>query len=122
MQRVIINLFTLANISMKNAFFIIVLFFALGVINVVMALPSKCLQAESRENPCPHLLYKKAALKVESLDVKKCELICLCLTDLAALHHPAKSKVANINQQATFERLIEQHQLTEQDVLTLLRY
>jgi hypothetical protein len=105
---------------MKSIGFALV--FTVGIINDVGALPSKCLQAPSRVNSCAHIIYKKAALAVKSVDVEKGEVICLCLTDLGALYDPAKSKVAKIDQQLTLELLLQKHQMTEQDILTLLRY
>lgn len=107
---------------MKNALFVLLLVFALSLFNDVSALPAKCLQAPSRINACPHIIYKKAALAVEAIDVKKGEVICLCLSDLAALNNTAMSEVEKIDQQVSFERLLKKYQLSEQDILTLIRY
>lgn len=107
---------------MKNALLVFGLFFAFGLIADASALPAKCLQAPNRESACPHIIYKKAALSVIALDVKKGEPICLCLTDLATLDNTGMSKVEEIDQQVTFERLLKAYQLSEQDILTLIRY
>jgi len=55
-----------------------------GLTTVAYALQSKCLQAPERQNVCPHLIYKKAALPVALLDVEKGGVICICLSDLKA--------------------------------------
>lgn len=92
-----------------------------GLTTAAYALPSKCLQAPERQNACPHLIYKKAALSVALLDVDKGDIICICLSDLKALSNTATSKVEQIDQQVTLQRLAEKHQLSEQDILTLIR-
>jgi hypothetical protein len=84
-------------------------------------LPSKCLQALDRQNVCPNLIYKKAALPVLLLDVEKGDVICICLTDFKTLKNIPASKVAQINQNVTLQQLAEKHHLSEQDLLTLIR-
>lgn len=107
---------------MKNALLVFILFFVAGLINRVSALPSQCLQAPSRLNVCPHIIYKKAALAVEALDVKKGNVICLCLSDLNELSATNMSKVQQIDQQVSFEPLLKKYQLSEQDILSLMKY
>jgi hypothetical protein len=85
------------------------------------ALPIKCLQAPERQNVCPHLIYKKAALAVALLDVDKGDIICICLSDLKVLSNTKTSKVAQIDQQATLQRMAIEYQLSAQDILTLVR-
>lgn len=88
----------------------------------VQALPSKCLQAAERQNVCPHLIYKKAALPVLPLEVNQGDIICICLSDFKVLKSTANSKVAQIDQQVTLQRIAKKYQLQEQDILSLLRY
>jgi hypothetical protein len=102
----------------------IVVFYCLLLVElttVAYALPAKCLQAPERQKVCPHLIYKKAALSVASLDVEKGTIICICLSDLQGLRDTATSKVEQIDQQVTLERLAEKHLLSEQDILALIR-
>jgi hypothetical protein len=109
---------------MKNRIVLIVLFGCLlivGLPTAAYALPSKCLQAVERQNVCPHLIYKKAALPVALLDVEKGDVICICLTDFKALRHTTASKVEQIDQQVTLKRVAEKYQLNEQDILALIR-
>jgi len=92
-----------------------------GLTTGVYALPSKCLQAVERKNVCPHLIYKKAALPVALLGVDKGGVICICLSDLKALRSTTTGKLEQIDQQVTLERLAAKHQLSEQDIFTLIR-
>ena len=105
---------------MKNRIIAFCLLYV-GLTTVVYALPSKCLQSPERQNVCPHLIYKKAALPVALLDVGKGGVICICLSDFKALRKTAMSKLGDIDQQVTLKRLAEKHQLSEQDILTLIR-
>jgi hypothetical protein len=105
---------------MKNRIIICCLLFV-GLPTVAYALPSKCLQSLERQNACPHLIYKKAAFSVPLLDVEKGDVICICLSDFKGLGNTATSKIEMVNQQVTFHRLAEKHQLSEQDILTLIR-
>jgi len=92
-----------------------------GLTTVAHALPTKCLQAPERQSVCPHLIYKKAALPVALLEVEQGDVVCICLSDLKALHSPAKNRVEQIDQQVTLQRIAKKYQLNEQDILTLLR-
>lgn len=92
-----------------------------GLTNSAYALPSECLQAPQRQLACPHMLYKSAALPIEVLNIKKNDVICICLSDLKALNNEAKSKVEEIDQQVTLQRLAKKYQLREEDILTLVK-
>lgn len=92
-----------------------------GLTLPAQALPSKCLQAGEKQNICPHIIYKKAALPVALLDVEKGDVICMCLSDLKGLRNTKTSKLEQINQNTTLQRLAEKYELTEQDILTLVR-
>ena len=105
---------------MKNRIIIFSWFLLFGI-SKAQALPAKCLQAEERQNVCPHLIYKKSALSVALLDVEKGEVICICLSDLKTLMNTEKSKLNQINQSVTLQRLAEKYELNEQDILTLIK-
>lgn len=94
----------------------------LGLTKVAQALPAKCLQAVKRQKVCPHLIYKKAALPVPLLEVEQGDIICICLSDFNLLNSLANSKVEQIDQQVSLQRIAKQYQLNEQDIETLLRY
>ena len=87
---------------------------------VAYALPSKCLQALERQNACPHLLYKRAALSLALLGVEKGDVICICLSDFKGLRNITMSKVESIEQHVTLQKLFQMHQLSEPDILTLI--
>lgn len=107
---------------MKHVIILFSLLLLVGLPTLVQALPSKCLQVEEMQKACPHIIYKKAALPVAVLDVEKGQIICICLSDLKALRNTATSKVEQINQKVTLQRMAEKHQLTEQDIVTLITY
>tara|TARA_R110002153_G_scaffold32537_7_gene98480 strand:- start:2737 stop:3063 length:327 start_codon:yes stop_codon:yes gene_type:complete len=107
---------------MNNRIVVFCCLLLLGLTANAYALPSKCLQAPERQNVCPHLIYKKAALAVASLDVKIGDVICICLSDFNALRNTVTSKVERIDQQVTLQRIAEKHRLSEQDIFTLIRH
>jgi hypothetical protein len=106
---------------MKNKIVLLSCLLFIGFAKVALALPTKCLQAPERQNVCPHIMYKKAALAVTLLGVEKGDVICICLSDLNALRDTATSKVEQIDQQVTLKRLAVKYQLSEQDIFTLIR-
>ena len=87
----------------------------------VLALPEKCLQLPERISACPHLIYKKAKVDVPILDSKADEMICICLSDMGSLRLQAQGKLAEVEQQVTLSRLAVKLQLSEQNLLTLIR-
>ncbi|WP_232787875.1 hypothetical protein [Paraglaciecola sp. MB-3u-78] len=74
-----------------------------------------------KANACQHLIYKKAALPVAFLDVDKGAIICICLRDFKGFRNTATKKIESIAQHITLQRLAEKHQLSEQDIMTLIR-
>ena len=107
---------------MKNKIVLFGCLLFVELTNVAIALPTKCLQAPERQNVCPHLIYKQAALPVTLLDVDKNDVICICLSDFKALRQTTSSKIEKIDQQVTLQRIAEKYQLSEQDILTLLKH
>lgn len=105
---------------MKNRIVIFCCLLFIGLTKAAYAVPNKCLQALERQHACPHLIYKKAALPVATLDVEQGQVICICLSDFKALENTRSSKVGKIDQQVTLQRMAEKHQLSEQDILTLI--
>jgi hypothetical protein len=86
-----------------------------------LALPEKCLQLPERNSACPHLIYKKAKVDVPILGSKANQMICICLSDLGSLRMQAQGKLQEVEQQVTLSRLAAKLQLTEQDLLALIR-
>ncbi|AGH42233.1 hypothetical protein C427_0123 [Paraglaciecola psychrophila 170] len=58
-----------------------------------------------RQNACPHILYKRAALSVALLDAWKGDVICICLSDFKGLRNTTMSKVESIEQHVTLQKL-----------------
>ena len=56
------------------------------------------------------------------LDVHKGGAICICLSDSKALNNLATGKVEQIEQNVSLILIAEKYQLSEQDILTLIRY
>jgi hypothetical protein len=106
---------------MRNILVLFCCLLFVGLTAEAHALPSKCLQAPERQNVCPHLIYKKAALQVALLDVAKGDIICICLSDINVLSNTVMSKVEQIDHQVTFQRIAQKYQLSQQDILTLIR-
>jgi hypothetical protein len=92
-----------------------------GLSTSVHAISSSCLQDPERLDNCPHLIYKKAALPVVLLDVNKGDVICICLTDFKALGGTTAYKAQQVEQQISFKRVTQKYQLSEQDILILIR-
>ena len=86
-----------------------------------LALPEKCLQLPERISACPHLIYKKAIVDVPLLNSKANEMICICLSDLGSLRLQAQGELEKIEQQVTLSRFAAKLQLTERDLLALIR-
>jgi hypothetical protein len=106
-------------IKKRIVLFCFILFVGLTA-TVAYALPSKCLQALERQNACPHLLYKRAALSLALLGVEKGDVICICLSDFKGLRNITMSKVESIEQHVTLQKLFQMHQLSEPNILTLI--
>ncbi|MFT4940374.1 MAG: hypothetical protein ACI88A_003427 [Paraglaciecola sp.] len=104
---------------MKTYRFII--FSILFLSPTALALPENCLQLPERISACPHLIYKKAIVDVPILGIKANQMICICLSDLGSLRLQAHGKLAEIEQQVTLSRLAAKLQLSEQDLLALIR-
>jgi hypothetical protein len=86
-----------------------------------IALPEQCLQAPERSKTCPHLIYKKAKVDVPIVGVKANEMICICLSDMPSLRLEAKGQLEKINQKVALSRLAAKLQLSEENLLSLLR-
>lgn len=86
----------------------------------VAGLPEQCLQQPARTEACPHLLYKKSKFDVPILGVKKGEIICLCRTDIPNSDNTL-TEVEKINVRVNWRYLTEYYQLSQQEILDLLR-
>ena len=98
-----------------------IIFSSIVLSHSVLALPEKCLQLPERVSACPHLIYKKAKVDVPILGSKANQMICICLSDLGSLRLQAQGELAEIEQQVMLSRLAAKLQLTEQDLLVLIR-
>lgn len=106
--------------SMKRSLCLVTMCF-FGTTTVVNGAPLECLQASENRAACEHRLYKRAAVPVALLGVSKGDAICICLSDLKGLTETAESKVAQIEQQETLQKITQKYQLSEQELLRLLR-
>lgn len=100
---------------------IILFYLSVGLSSSVHAISSTCLQDPERLGNCPHLIYKKAALPVVLLNVNKGDVICICLTDFKASGETTANKAQQVEQQISFKRVTQTYQLSEQDILMLIR-
>ena len=85
------------------------------------AVPEQCLQLPERTEICDHTLYKRSPVDVPATNVKKGEMVCLCMADFLPLRIEADSEVAKIEQQVELARSAKKLNMTEQDLLTLIR-
>ena len=85
------------------------------------AVPEQCLQLPERTEICDHTLYKRSPVDVPATNVKKGEMVCLCMADFLPLRIEADSEVAKIEQQVELSRSAKKLNMTEQDLLTLIR-
>jgi hypothetical protein len=106
---------------MKYRFIVLCCLLFAALTTVTHALPLQCLQAIERQHVCPNLIYKKAALPVAFLEIEQGDIICICLSDFKGGGRTAMSKVAQIDHHVTLQRIAKKYQLSEQDILTLLR-
>ncbi|MCF2949251.1 hypothetical protein L0668_14120 [Paraglaciecola aquimarina] len=105
-------------------FTILLSIFLIGVVHVnqAKALPSKCIQSEERTKACPRLIYKQAAVAVPVLEVKKNDVICLCLTDLALVKNSKMSKLEEIDWQVTMQRIAQKYQISQEELIKLVKH
>ena len=85
------------------------------------ALSEQCLQLPQRSQACENLLYKKSPIDIPLLAVKRGEAVCLCVSDLRSVNAPQLSAVEKIDIQADWLQLTRHYQLTEQQILRLVR-
>lgn len=84
-------------------------------------MPDTCVQLPERTEVCPNLLYKKSPIPVPMTNTEKGQIVCICMTDFADIRLPAKSQSDQVNQQVSLSRLAVKVNLSEQDLLTLIR-
>ncbi|MGJ8679190.1 hypothetical protein [Paraglaciecola sp.] len=100
------------------------LFCVLGLTNSqkVEALPKECIQAETRVQSCPRLIYKQAAVAVPVLGVEKNGVICICLTDFEQVKSAQMSKLEQIDRQVTLQRVARKYQISEEELIKLIKH
>ena len=83
--------------------------------------PEECVQLPERAGYCPHTLYKKSPVDVPYLNIKTNEMVCICMADFAELRIKASSEQGKIDQQVALSRAARKLDMSEQDLLTLIR-
>lgn len=101
------------------AIFICMLFVVVS--GKVKALPQQCLQQPNRTAPCPHLIYKKAALAVPRLNISAGQVLCVCASDFQDLLHKPTTKAEEMSQKFRLKRLSADVGLAQQALLSLLQ-
>lgn len=99
---------------------LMLMFTATGVV-FAQELPTLCVQVPQREAVCPNLLYKRSPIDVGMTNTKQGEVVCICMADFAKIRRPANSQTESVNQQVALSRLAAKVDLSEQDLLTLIR-
>lgn len=84
-------------------------------------LPEQCVQVPERTEVCPNLLYKKSPIDVPMLTIQKGQIVCICMADFAEIRIPASSQLEMVDQKVSISRLAAKVNLSEQDLLTLIR-
>lgn len=84
-------------------------------------LPEECVQVPERTLVCPNLLYKKSPIDVPMINVQKGQIVCICMADFSDIRIPAESQLEIVDQKVTIARLAVKVNLSEQDLLTLIR-
>lgn len=87
----------------------------------VLAVAQSCIQLPSRTQACPHVIYKKVGVDVPLVAAHATDMICLCLSDLKGLRLATKHSLLQGEQHLLFTRMAQQLQLSEQDLITLIR-
>lgn len=88
---------------------------------MAQSMPDSCLQLPKRQDVCPNLLYKKAPIAVVQTNTEAGEIMCICMSDFNSLRIDAQSSIDKINQQVDLSRAADALDISEQDLLTLIR-
>ncbi|WP_343859185.1 hypothetical protein [Aliiglaciecola litoralis] len=88
---------------------------------IAQELPSNCIALPTRTQVCPNLLYKRAPISVESLNIQEGEAMCICLTDFSSLRVSAADEQGKVDQLVSASRAAAKLNITETELLTLLR-
>lgn len=81
------------------------------------ALPEQCIEIPDRNYPCPHIIYK--SLKKDNQEK---ELVCVCLSDFEILITPPANDKERISQKMALKQYTAILDLTEEELLELIRY
>jgi hypothetical protein len=103
------------------------LHFSLGLVllastQVVASVPAECIQLPSRQQSCPHLLYKKSALAIPKLGVQPNDMICICLSDMAIVLTQSTRPEAQLDKLKALEQFQQAFALDEKQIKALVRY
>lgn len=84
-------------------------------------LPEQCVQLPERNSACPNVLYKRAPLSIESLSIEQGEVVCICMADFIDLRLEATTEQGKVDQLVSGSRASSKLNITETELLTLLR-
>ena len=85
-------------------------------------MPSTCIQSPQRTDVCANLLYKRAAIDLDGLAIKEGDMVCICLSDFADLRLEATTEQGKIDQLVAASRAATSLQISETELLNLLRH
>lgn len=83
--------------------------------------PDNCVQLPERQDVCPNLLYKKSPIDVEITGTKKGDIVCICMADFSRLRIPASSEIEKVDQQVDLSRAATKLNMSEQELIILIR-
>ncbi|MBU3019496.1 hypothetical protein KO519_17610 [Paraglaciecola agarilytica] len=89
--------------------------------NNAQAVPEQCLQSSARSETCPHLLYKRSPIDIAKLSVKTGEMMCLCLSDVAGMRGASEEDLSRPKLLVSLRRLAGDWDLSESELLRLIR-
>lgn len=89
--------------------------------SVLAQVPEECLQLPERTEFCPNVLYKRSPVDVPQLNIRTNEMVCICMADFAELRIAASTEQGKIDQQVALSRAAFKLDMSEQDLLTLIR-
>lgn len=85
------------------------------------ALPEQCLQSMARSESCPQIIYKKSPVDIPKLHIKAGGMACLCLADVLGIREARAAQLQTPELQVSLTRFAQQWDMSEQDLLLLIR-
>lgn len=91
-------------------------------LSFAQSLPTDCIQEPSRTSVCPRLIYKSAELPHPQTRQLETRIVCICLADFDDLLLPANNDVEQKMKEMRMKSLTAQLQITEEQLLDLVKY